>query len=89
MSERYLEITFRRGRPFAAYLYLPRVGRERSAQSKPAAPGLVVDYTRRGKPIGIEITTPAAVTLTGLNRVLRALGQPALRRTDFAPLRTA
>jgi tRNA threonylcarbamoyladenosine modification (KEOPS) complex Pcc1 subunit len=49
----------------------------------------VVDFNRRGKPIGIEITAPSVVTLRALNRVLRDLGLPTLKRADLAPLLAA
>jgi hypothetical protein len=52
-------------------------------------PGLVIDFNRGGKPIGIEITAPDKLSLTAFNRVLRDLGFPALKRTDLAPLKAA
>jgi hypothetical protein len=89
MTDPYLEVTYRRGRAIAAYLYLPRRGRERSHRTTTPAPGLVVDYTRAGRPIGIEITSPARLSLSTLNRVLRDLGVPPVTRADLAPLRAA
>jgi hypothetical protein len=55
---RYLEVTFRKGRPVAAYLYLPRRGTEHAARVSKASPGLLIDFNPAGKPIGIEITAP-------------------------------
>lgn len=89
MREPYLEVTFRRGRAIAAYFYLPRRPRERSHRTSLAAPGLVIDFSRRGKAIGIEITAPSKVTLVALNRVLRSLGFRPLKRADLAPLLAA
>jgi hypothetical protein len=89
MTETYLEVTFRHGRAIAAYLYLPRRGRERSHKTTAPAPGLVVDHARSGRPIGVEITAPGHVTLTTLNRVLRSLGSAPVTRADLAPLRSA
>jgi hypothetical protein len=85
----YLEVTFRHGRPLAAYLYLPRRARDRSARTRRASPGLVVDLSADGRPIGIEITAPSRVTVTALNRVLRSFGLSPLTRADLAPLRAA
>lgn len=85
----YLEVTFRHGRPVAAYLYLPRRARDRSVRTRRATPGLVVDLAADGRAIGIEITAPSRVTVTALNRVLRSLGQSPLTRADLAPLRAA
>jgi len=89
MKQSYLEVTFRQGRPMAAYLYLPRRPGEKSFRSRKAAPGLVIDFNRSGKPIGVEITAPDKVTATILNRVLRDLGVAPIKRLDLAPLRAA
>lgn len=89
MKNSYLEVTFRHGRPLAAYLYLPRQATDKSYRTKRADPGLVIDFNRHGKPIGIEITAPAKLSAVALNRVLRCFGLPSVTRTDLAPLRAA
>lgn len=89
MKNSYLEVTFRRGRPLAAYLYLRRNPKDKSYRTERVQPGLVIDYSRKGKPIGIEITTPTKLSAPALNRVLRRLGVPAVTRADLAPLRAA
>ena len=89
MKNSYLEVTFRHGRPLAAYLYLPREPRDKSYRTERVVPGLVIDFNRSGKPSGIEITAPAKLTAPGLNRVLRRLRLPTVTRADLAPLRAA
>jgi uncharacterized protein YuzE len=89
MRSSYLEVTFRRGRPLAAYLYLPRTSGDKSDHVEQAGAGLLVDYTADGKPIGIEITAPAQVDVTELNQVLVHLHAPAVTDEDIAPLRAA
>lgn len=89
MKEAYLEVTYRHGKPLAAYFYLPRNGRPKSVRTRRVHPGLIVDFAADGEPLGIEITAPTRLTLTGLNRVLRELGCPPARRADLAPLRAA
>ena len=89
MKEPYLEVTFRHGRALAAYLYLPRRTGDRSHRTSRPEPGLLVDFNRSGKPIGIEIIAPTKLSTAALNRVLRSLGQPAVSRSDLAPLRAA
>lgn len=89
MKNPYLEITYRRGRPLAAYLYLPRAPGDKSHRTAKADPGMVIDYTEAGKPIGIEITAPSKVTVDDLNRVLAGLGAAALTSEDVAPLMAA
>ena len=89
MRESYLEVTFRRGRPLAAYYYLPRRPGQKSYRTREAAPGILVDFSRGGRPIGIEITAPDRASVAAINRVLRQLGQPLLRSQDLAPLHAA
>ncbi len=89
MARPYLEVTYRKGRPFAAYYSLPRSPRQKVHRSRRMDGGLVVDSDRGGAPLGIEITAPTVVTLTAVNRVLRDLGLPTLTRAEFKPLRAA
>jgi hypothetical protein len=89
MKDSYLEVTFRHGRPLAAYLYLPRKPGDKSHRTTRIDPGLVVDFNRSGKPIGIAITAPSKLSAAALNRVLRRFGLPPVTRADLAPLRAA
>lgn len=89
MKNSYLEVTFRNGRPVAAYYYLPRRAGQKSYRTVRVEPGMVIDFSRTGKAIGIEITAPSAVTLPVFNRILRDLGFSALKRADLAPLLAA
>ena len=89
MKEPYLEVTFRRGRVLAAYYYLPRKAGQKSFRTRRVEPGLVIDFTRGGQPIGVEITAPTKFTLAALNRVLRELGFAPARRADVAPVLAA
>jgi len=89
MNDSYLEVTFRHGRPIAAYYYLPRRSKDRSHRTRRVEPGLVIDFTRDGKPIGIEIIASDKLTLAAFNRVLRELSFLVLKRADLAPLMAA
>lgn len=90
MTERSLQITYRKGRPFAAYLYLSHKAGEKSARTEASLDGLlVVDYAADGRPIGVEITAPEAVTLERVNALLKDLGQPPLPEQEFKPLTAA
>lgn len=89
MKAPYLEITYRRGRPLAAYLYLDRGAGEKSARTEPVGTALLIDYAESGKPIGIEITNPRQVDVTDLNQTLQKLGLPVLSDDESAPLRAA
>lgn len=89
MKEPYLEVTYRRGRPLAAYYYLPRRPSQKSIRTRRVKPGMVIDFARGGQPIGIEITAPAKLSVAALNRVLRELGFPPVRREDLVPVLAA
>ena len=86
MKGPYPEVTHRRGKPLAAYLYLPREWGDKPYRTSTIGQGMIVDFKERGKPIGIELTTPADVTLKALNKVLQVLGLPPLSDTDLKPL---
>jgi hypothetical protein len=82
----YLEVTYRHGRAIAAYYYLPRRPGQRSVRTQRSVGGLLVDYARGGRPIGVEITAPGTISVAAFNRVLRELGFPPVTREDVAPL---
>lgn len=89
MKDRYLEVTFRMGKPLAAYLYLPRAAGVKSTRTREMAPGLLVDYAQDDTPIGIEIVAPDRISLEQLNEILDRLGQARLTSAELAPLRAA
>ena len=57
MKHAYLEVTYRRGRPLAAYYYLPRQDGEKSVRTERVGGGLVVDDSADNNAMGIEIWT--------------------------------
>jgi uncharacterized protein YuzE len=88
MKDRYLEVTFRKGKPLAAYLYLPRPAGARVARTEPRGDGILVDYDAGGRAIGIEIAAPA-VKLDAVNAVLAELGMASADREELAPIKAA
>lgn len=89
MKGAYLEVTFRRGQPLAAYLYLPRQPGEKSCKTSKTNHGLVIDFGESGNPIGIEITAPSKVTVDDVNRVLEKLGLSRVSNDELSPLHAA
>ncbi len=89
MRRPYLEVTFRGGKAFAAYLYLPRAAGARVARTVEARPSILIDYDASGHPMGLELTAPRSVEITSINDVLVELGLPALHPNELAPLRAA
>ncbi len=86
---RYLEITYRNGKPLAAYLYLPRQEGDKSVRVEAHGRGYLVDWTDDGRPIGIEMPSPSQVTLNGLNDVLAQLQLAPLAPEEASPLLAA
>jgi hypothetical protein len=90
MTERSLQVTYRKGRAFSAYLHFLHTTGQKSAKSVASLDGLlVVDYGAAGRPIGVEITAPQAVPLERLNLLLAELGEPPLTEHESKPLRAA
>ena len=89
MKDRYLEVTFRKGKPLAAYLYLPRQPGAKSVRTEKRANGILVDYGEKGEVIGLEITAPGAVAADDINEVLRGLGLGKIDAEELAPLAAA
>ncbi len=89
MNHRYLEVTFRKGRPMAAYLYLPRRPDDQSARTERRDKGMIIDFAADGRAIGIEITSPSAVSLSVINQVLGGVHQSPATIEEIAPLAAA
>ena len=86
MKHPYLEVTYRRGRPLAAYLYLPRQPGDVSVRTERVQGGLLVDFSADGRPLGIEIPSPSRFELSAVNETLLGLGLEGVPPEDFSPL---
>ena len=89
MNDSYLEVTFRHGTPLAAYYYLPRQPGDTVHRVEKFDAGLLVDLTEDGRPIGLEITIPALVTVEAVNRVMQSFGFAPITPGELAPLGNA
>src|SRR5689334_14780618 len=78
MEQHYLEVTFRQGKPCAAYLCLPRAGGAQAARTVDEGNGIHIDLDGNGTPMGIEITASGVVTVAELNAILVKHGLSAL-----------
>ena len=83
------QVTYRKAKPVAAYLYLPRRPGDAAATSKPMEGDVVVDRTADGRPIGIEILSPTTLTAAALNKVLVDCGVPQIDGEELHPLHPA
>jgi hypothetical protein len=90
MTERSLQVTYRKGRAFAAYLHLSHPTGEKSARTVASPDGLLTSTTSAsGGAVGVEITAPQAVPLERLNQLLAELGEAPLAEQDYKPVRAA
>ena len=91
MRERYLDVTFRKGKVLAAYFYLPRNPGEKSQRTERYGEGILIDYGQADRPIGIEFTAPDQISalLQELNQVLTQQNIPPVQPNELIPLLAA
>jgi hypothetical protein len=89
MKQRFLEITYRKGKPLAAYLYLVRQQGDTSTRTERHPTGLIIDFTADDRAMGIEITAPSRISLADMNAALAAAKQDPISAADIAPLLTS
>ena len=73
-AEPTLEVTYRHGMAWAAYLFLARESGQRPTNSRPVGSGLVIESAKDAAPLGVEITAPDLFSMDSLNAALRTLG---------------
>jgi uncharacterized protein YuzE len=84
-----LKVTYRRGRPIAAYVSLPRQPDDRVASTERIDGAVLVDRAADGRATGVEITDPSQCGPDRLLDLLRSLGQADIDRDDLRPLAAA
>lgn len=84
-----LQITYRKGQPFAAYIYLASNPGQKSARTEAVTEDLLIDYGKDGTPLGIEIVSPGYVSIEEIQDVFDRLGLGRPARAELAPLRAA
>ena len=86
MNDRYLEITFRRGKPLAAYLYLAGKKGTQCAKTIKIDEGLIADYDPDGVPIGLEIISPTTASVQQIKDALVKIDVEPIGENELAPL---
>jgi hypothetical protein len=89
MTSISLQVTYRKGRPSAAYIYLDRRPGTRSARTVELAPDVVVDFASDDQPIGLEIVDPESVRVEDILAVFDQLGLARPDDSELAPLKAA
>ena len=82
----YLEITYRKGKPLAGYLYLKSAQRRTSCRTREICPGILLDVAPDGEPLGIEFLSPGRVTSEELEAIRRCIHDQDLPAEDLAPV---
>lgn len=86
MESMSIQVTYRRGKPFAAYIHLGRKPGEKSIRSEEIAPELVADYGADGRVLGVEVASPGATTVDEIFEVFDKLGLVRPTVDDLGPL---
>ncbi len=86
MNDRYLEITFRRGKPLAAYLYLTGKKGTWCTKTIKIDERLIADYDQDGVPIGLEIISPATASVQQIKDALEKIDVEPIDENELAPL---
>lgn len=89
MKRIFLKVTYRHGRPLAAYVQLPREAGDQIVKTERVDDVLLVDRTADNRPMGVEITDPSRFDPDRLLELLRKLGQGEIDRSELVPLLAA
>jgi uncharacterized protein YuzE len=89
MSTFSVQVTYRKGRPFAAYIYLQRKPGQKAARTEQVSSEVLIDYAADGSALGIEIVAPGHVTLAEINEAFDRIGLERPEPRDLEPLRAA
>ena len=84
-----LQITYRKGKPFAAYIYLSHRGGQKSVRTEAITEDLLIDYAQDGTPLGIEIVSPGFVSIEEIQGVFDRLGLSRVEPVELEPLNAA
>jgi len=86
MKDNYLEITYRKGKALAAYIYLSRDTGIKSEYTRKIKEGIIVDFDKSNNAIGIEITAPLKITTPEINEILQGYHLSPISEQELAPL---
>ena len=84
-----LQITYRKGKPFAAYIYLSHRRGQNSVRTEAITEDLLIDYAQDGTPLGIEIVSPEIVSIEEIQSVFDRLGLSRPEPVELEPIKAA
>ncbi|MBM4031670.1 MAG: DUF2283 domain-containing protein [Planctomycetes bacterium] len=86
MKHPFLEITYRKGKPFAGYLYLCERRPHARCRTEEIRPGVLVDVAQDGEVLGIEFLAPGSVTPEDVQAIARRLRGIEVPTEDLEPV---
>jgi uncharacterized protein YuzE len=89
MSTFSVQVTYRKGQPFAAYIYLQRSPGRRCAMTRKVSSEVLIDYAEDGTPLGIEVVSPGHVSLEEIHAAFDLIGLARPDREELGPLQAA
>ncbi len=89
MSQAHLEVTYRHGEAFAAYLRLARPRGARVAATREVTPSILADVDSDGRLLGLELLAPQTTTAADVQVVLAQFHAAGVADRDLMPLRKA
>ncbi len=84
-----LQITYRKGKPFAAYIYLSHRREQKRVRTEAITEDLLIDYAQDGTPLGIEIVSPEIVSIDEIQSVFDRLGLSRPEPVELKPIKAA
>ena len=84
-----LQITYRKGEQFAAYIYLAPSNGKKSSRTEEVTEDLLIDYAEDGTPIGIEVVSPGYVSIDDIQSVFDRIGLGRPAASELLPLKAA
>lgn len=82
----FLEVTYRKGKPFAGYLHLSGTPTEEPCRTEEVRPGILVDIGGDGEVLGVEFLSPGSVTLDDIQAIDQHLHGVSLPAEDLHPI---
>jgi uncharacterized protein YuzE len=84
-----VQVTYRKGLPFAAYIYFRRSPGLKSVRTERVSSEVLIDFAGDGTPLGIEIVSPGHVSLDEINQAFDRIGIQRPEPRDLEPLKAA
>lgn len=89
MNALSIQVTYRKGRPFAAYIYLRHRPGGKAVRTEEIGNDLLVDFGHEDEPMGIEVVNPEAVRIEEILSVFDSLGLVRPDPIELGPLQAA